>query len=382
MFIRNLRFQIGTSNEWRQFMKVLFQSKGSKVDCVDLTRRIISIDGKFVNELGEEIQVEENPHKSEAFTDYEEDGWYRPWMDYAGLDEPLKSESAVEPVCEIDDMFGQYGFKNKAGEFVIEPQYAYAHEFTNGLAAVNLGRTWYRTEEGKRYYENHYGYIDSKGKAIIGFQYDDAHPFNKYGVAVVYSIEKGYMLIDQTGAEIPGARFDYISPYQDYKDRFLEFAYVQDRENEPVGIYDTKERKILLEPSVDSIMEWEEDCILVDVRGGEYGINEIHEHYINGKGEIIYPWLYGKGFALVRRPDGNNVAAVAIAEFTELTGNPRSYFQHNGKKYDRKFEYGLYSSKGKYIILPEYEKIEKMGDNIWVCYNNGEILVVETEKGD
>ena len=39
-------------------MKILFQRKGSKVDFVDLTRRIISIDGKCVNELGEEIQVD------------------------------------------------------------------------------------------------------------------------------------------------------------------------------------------------------------------------------------------------------------------------------------------------------------------------------------
>lgn len=29
------------------------------------------------------------------------------------------------------------------GEFVIEPQYAYAYEFTNGLVAVNLNRTWF-----------------------------------------------------------------------------------------------------------------------------------------------------------------------------------------------------------------------------------------------
>ena len=28
--------------------------------------------------------------------------------------------------------------KNKDGEFVIEPQFAYAHQFTNGLASVNL----------------------------------------------------------------------------------------------------------------------------------------------------------------------------------------------------------------------------------------------------
>lgn len=166
-------------------MKVLFQRKGSKVDLVDLERRIFNIDGRYINESGEEIQVEDKFYKREELDDFEEGAWYESWMDYEGLDEPLKSESIVEPLCEIDDMFGQYGFKNQAGEFVIEPQFAYAYEFTNGLAAVNLGRTWYCTEEGKRYYENHYGYIDSKGKTIIGFQYDEAHPFNKYGVAVV-----------------------------------------------------------------------------------------------------------------------------------------------------------------------------------------------------
>ena len=301
-------------------MKILFQRRGSKVDFVDLTSQIISIDGKCVNELGEEIQVEEKLYKRESLDDYQKDDWYEAWMDYEGLDEPLKSESVVEPICEIDDMFGQYGFKNKAGEFVIEPQYAYAYEFTNGLAAVNLGRTWYCTEEGKRYYE--------------------------------------------------------------YGDRFLEFSYEQRTGEETVGIYDTKERKIIIEPSLSSIIELGEECILVDVRDGEYGESDFHQYYVNSKGEIVYPWLYGKGFAIVRQPDVNNVAAVATSKYTELTGNPRSYFSHNGKKYDRKFEYGLYSSKGKYIILPEYEKIEQMRDNIWICYKDGEILVVETEKGD
>ena len=84
----------------------------------------------------------------------------------------------------------------------------------------------------------------------------------------------------------------------------------------------------------------------------------------------------------MNQPDVNNVAAVAISKYTELTGNPKSYFLHNGKKYERKFEYGLYSSKGEYIVPPEYKDIKKIGDNIWVCCKDGEILVVETEKGD
>ena len=84
----------------------------------------------------------------------------------------------------------------------------------------------------------------------------------------------------------------------------------------------------------------------------------------------------------MRQPDVNNVAAVSVSKYIELTGNPKSYFSHNGKKYDMQFEFGLYSSKGEYIVLPEYEKIEKTGDDIWVCYKEGEILVVETEDGD
>ena len=109
----------------------------------------------------------------------------------------------------------------------------------------------------------------SKGKMIIGFQYDAAYPFNKYGVAVVYDIETGWKLIDQAGQEVQGTRFDYLSKYYNYNDRFLEFSYEERIGEEPVGIYDTKERKILMEPSVSMITELSEDCILIYVRKGE-----------------------------------------------------------------------------------------------------------------
>jgi len=178
-------------------MKILFHTTGKRIQLIASEELIFNIDGKYINTSGAEISAEDVIKRNES-----DDEWYESWMEYAGLEEPVKSESVVEPIYEMGDMFGKYGFKNKAGEFKIEPQYAFAHEFTNGLAAVNLNRTWYRTEEGKRYYENHYGYIDSRGKTVIGFQYDEAYPFNKYGVAVVYAVEKGYMLIDQNGAGV------------------------------------------------------------------------------------------------------------------------------------------------------------------------------------
>jgi hypothetical protein len=165
----------------------------------------------------------------------------------------------------------------------------------------------------------------------------------------------------------------------------LEFSYNEDAAydyNNSVGIYDTKEKKVLIQPSVDDIIEWNEDCIKVYTRNVEYGKGDFRQHYINSKGEILYPWLYNKGFSIVEIPDVNKVTAVAISKFTELSGNPGSFFEHNGIKYSRKHIYGLYSSKGKFLLPIEYDNIKNLCNNIWACSKDGIITIVETEKED
>lgn len=360
-------------------MEILFSKQGKSCYVVDKERIIFCIDNSYFDINGNEVPDEDAFHKNHEDDD---DGWYRYWMDDEGLPEPLKAESTVEPEWEIDGVFGNFGFKNKDGEFVIEPQYAYAHEFTCGLASVNLNRTWYRTPEGRRYYENHYGYIDGNGKTVIGFQYDEARPFNKYGVAVVSKMtDRFFHLIDLEGNEIPGTRFPYIS-YYDYDDRYLEFS--RDDEDEAlIGLYDTKERKVLIEPRFSDIIVEDEDRILVYERDGEYGVSDFRQYYINRNGELIFPWLFKQRFAIIRKPDGNNVAAVSVSQYTELIEkHPSSYFPHNGKKYDRKFVYGLYSSKEEFLLPLEYEKIEHMVENIWGCYKDGTFMFVQTEPTD
>lgn len=356
-------------------MKILFSKQGKSCYIVDKERMIFCIDNAYFDINGNAVPDEFSFHKNH------DDDWYQYWMDDEGLPEPLKAESTVEPEWEIDDTFGNFGFKNKKGEFVIEPQYAYAHEFTCGLASVNLNRTWYRTPEGKRYYENHYGYIDGNGKTVIGFQYDEARPFNKYGVAVVSKMTDNFFhLIDLSGNEIPGTRFPYIS-YYDYDDRYLEFS--RDDEDEAlIGLYDTKERKVLIEPRFCDVSITDDNHILVWERDGEYGVSDFRQYYINRNGELIYPWLSKQRFAIIERPDINDVTAVATAQYTELTDHPRSYFEHNGKKYERKFIYGLYSSKEVFLLPEEYEKISKMHDDIWCCCKDGIITLVQTEPND
>ena len=358
-------------------MKILFSKNGSHAYLADKERLIFGIDNYFFDASGNEVPFELGFHESRD----EDEGWYQYWMKYEGLSQPLKSESTTEVEWEIDDGFGNFGFKNEAGEFVIEPQYAYAHEFTNGLASVNLNRTWYKTEDGKRYYENHFGYINGRGQTVIGFQFDEAYPFNKYGVAVVSDTLHGTWLIDTDGNEIPDTHFPYISHYHDYEDRFYEFSYDTDHDC-IVGIYDTKERRILMEPSINSIIEYTEDLILVNERNVQHGISELQQYYINSKGEVLFLWLYRKGFAIVEEPDSNHVTAVAVSEYTELKQQARIYIPHDGKKYTRRLIYGLYSSKEEFLLPLEYDDIQNIGDNLWSCIKDDTITIIQTEEND
>lgn len=261
-------------------MKTLFSTKGTQIHIVNEEKLIFKVDNIYVNQYGEEV-----PAIDSYKTNYYDDDYLTYSIEEfhrcnAGINKVLIPESTTELEREIDDVFGNFGFKNESGEFVIEPQYADACNFTNGLAAVNLNRTWYKTPDGKRYYENHRGYIDTNGKTVIGFRFDEAYPFNKYGVAVVTNIDEDWYLIDEKGNEIPGSRFPYLSPYYDYEYRFLEFAYDSEWDEVPLGIYDTKERRVLVEPSFCDFCEISENLIEAISFDGNYKIS-----YLNSNGE-------------------------------------------------------------------------------------------------
>ena len=148
-------------------MKIIYEGSGKWAQLVNEEKKIFGTDrDEYFDENGERIPREEIVFDPDE-DDEEEAIWDSDWLEYEGTSEKLISESTVEIEWEIDDGFGTFGFKNRAGEFVIEPQYAYAHQFTCGLAAVNLNRTWYKTEKGDRYYENHYGYINERGETVI-----------------------------------------------------------------------------------------------------------------------------------------------------------------------------------------------------------------------
>lgn len=329
---------------------------------------------KYYDMSGNMIPAEPDFEPFDASYEEDDDPWDSDWIKNEGLEEKLIAESVKEITWEIDDGFGLFGFKNRAGKFVIEPQYAYAHDFTCGLASVNLNRTWYRTKEGQRFYENHFGFINERGQTVIPFSYDEAYPFNKYGVAVVSDLKRSY-LIDTEGNIVPGTEGMLFSKYYDYDSRYLEYEYPGNDLNEKNvnGIYDTKERRILLAPSIERFTENSEDEICVEkwLGSDENGRPEYSQYFIDSKGELLYPWLAGKGFSLMFHTSTPTLRIVYEDKTAEHDGERR-----------RERLFGVYSSKEKFVIPAEYEKIFELSNKTFCCLRGGEASIIQIEDRD
>ena len=77
----------------------------------------------------------------------------------------------------------KYGFIDKTGKIIVEPQFDSVYSFIEGLASVRV--------DGK------YGFIDNTGKIIIKPQFDTISYFSE-GLASVF-VDGKYGVIDKTG---------------------------------------------------------------------------------------------------------------------------------------------------------------------------------------
>lgn len=100
----------------------------------------------------------------------------------------------------------KWGFKDKAGNIVIPPQYAIASDFSEGLALV------------KTSVESMYGFINKKGEWVIKPMYFSAGSFHE-GLSVV-GIGKGYYdtfkkfgAIDKTGETVIPFEYNYLKEF-------------------------------------------------------------------------------------------------------------------------------------------------------------------------
>ena len=70
---------------------------------------------------------------------------------------------------------GKWGFVDKDGAVIIEPQYESARSFANGLAGVKQGNLW--------------GFVNIAGEMVIEPQFEDVRDFNSHGC--VFTLRDG-----------------------------------------------------------------------------------------------------------------------------------------------------------------------------------------------
>ncbi len=130
------------------------------------------------------------------------------------------------PFCEglllITDKEGKCGYINQEGKIVINPQFTYAGNFSNGLAWVLQGEQ--------------FGYIDKEGKFVINPQFNRAYDFASNGLAVVgqkNGDDEKYGYIDKSGKFIINPQFACASP-------FIGSVALASTDQKQLGIIDNK----------------------------------------------------------------------------------------------------------------------------------------------
>lgn len=360
-------------------MKTLFSVSGKSIWLVDKEKRIFSIgNGKYCDIYGDPAQY--TYERAKDLDDHECYFWGEYWTEEAGTSEPLVAVSTVEltDAAPDDEGVGLFGFQNEEGTFVIEPQYAFARNFSRGLAAVNLKRTWSSAKNGRRYYEDHFGYINEKGTMVIPFIYNEAYSFNKYGVALVCDTK--YHLIDMSGNDYPSPEKYRLAKWYEYDDRFIEIFEENDYVDDVPGLYDIKKQKVLFEPMFCFVqLDNEKEVIRGSLPDNYYGSAYWHDHFYDFEGKDTYDWLNNKGFGHIGFPNKQLLSVVSTTEFKEysMDENPKSYFSAGGKKYYQVDKYGVYDPSEHFAIPMKYDKIDELDENLYACYKNGTISVIE-----
>ena len=153
----------------------------------------------------------------------------------------------------------KYGFKDKDGQIVIQPQYTYASDFFNGLAIVNL--------------ERQSGAIDKKGKVVIPIKYNMVSPLREGRAAVTLNKKSGYVNIN--GKEVIPLQYDLAVNF----DKGLAIVVL----NKLQGYIDTT-GKVIIAIKYENA-DYFFDGLARVRQSGKWG-------YINDKGKTIIPFLY------------------------------------------------------------------------------------------
>ncbi len=225
---------------------------------------------------------------------------------------PLLEEKERTLFLVIDK--GQIGYIDENGRLLIALQYKRARDFSDGRAAVQVGRKW--------------GYIDTSGRMAIPAQFDYALSF-EHGHAIV---EKGKQsaVIDMTGTIV-------VAPSHKKLRRISE-GKVSFESGGKMGLLDLAGKE-LIPPIYDHLSPPKDSWCLVKKQGRSYFIN------ISGK-TVLDP------------ADKGDIAW----EFSEGLTPIRMKSKHGRAK--GKHRWGFIDRKGNVVIEPRFVRVHRFSQGM------------------
>jgi hypothetical protein len=198
----------------------------------------------------------------------------------------------------------KWGYINKEGKMVVNPQFDAAGPFTEGLAGV--------AKTNKEKGEVLWGFIDHKGAIIINHQFRGWNVSFNDGLAMVSDGKKiGY--IDNTGKYTINPQFDQAGEFKN--------GLAPIRQGDLCGYID-KEGKIVINPQFNAVNNFSGGLASVSSSDGKYG-------YIDGEGKYIINPQFEKA--------SDFFGGVAFVESAD--------------------KWGIIDREGKYITNPQFDAI-------------------------
>jgi hypothetical protein len=298
----------------------------------------------------------------------------------------------------------KWGYINKKGEYVINPQFKDAEFFRNGLAKVESfdGKTGYISEDGKykipaKYKDgtpfkdglafvvsdggyptcidksdaikfqlkqakyafcfteelamfvtsgDKFGFVDKSGKVVVNPQFESARPFSE-GLAAVRQ-KKKWGFIDKSGKIVINPQFDVVLDFHAGKAVFFN--------GKQCGFIDTK-GSYVINPQFDAAMSFSEGMAAI-YSGKQFGfITEDGKIEINPQFE--YASSFKNGLAVIKQGDKYGF----INKKGKIEINPQfddvSMFFDDVAYVETADKWGIINKQGKYLVNPQFDDLKR-----------------------